>query len=149
MKLLTKVVLIGLVAAAASLGVTTLALASVDTRAIGRTDPKRAASYRLPWFNFSETYTDGAALGVTIGSSRGDAIRAADRAGFTVDPSGWGDNRAGGASLYSASALAAAMDHRPYLVFYDGSDLKRGMIVQFDGDRVAAVSVHYINSEAI
>jgi hypothetical protein len=77
-----------------------VAFTSVDIRMIGRTDPKRAANYRLPWFNFSETYANGRALGIEIGSSKLEAIRAADRAGFVVRPSGWGDDRAGGADLY-------------------------------------------------
>ena len=46
----------------AAVGAVTFAAA--DVREIGRSDPKRAANYRLPLFNFSETYTDGVALDV-------------------------------------------------------------------------------------
>jgi hypothetical protein len=145
----TKVALASLVVALVAVGVLAAALISGDARAIGRTDPKRAANHRIPWHNFSETYTDGEALGVAIGSTRADAIRAANRAGLTVDPSSWGDSRAGGAGLYSRSALLQKMSRQPYLNYYDRTDTKRGMTVQFDGNRVRSVSVHYINSEAL
>ena len=131
----------------AAVGAVTFAAA--DVREIGRSDPKRAANYRLPLFNFSETYTDGVALDVAIGSTKAEAIRAAERTGLTVQPSGWGDSRAGGADLYERSELVATMLRQPYLAFYDAADLKRGMIVDFRGDRVAAIRVYYINFEAI
>ena len=62
----------------AAVGAVTFAAA--DVREIGRSDPKRAANYRLPLFNFSETYTDGVALDgleVVVGDHRrdGDAHR--------------------------------------------------------------------------
>jgi hypothetical protein len=123
--------------------------AAVDSREIGRTDPKRAAKYRLPWFNFSETYTDGAVLGVVIGSTRAEAIAAAEKAGMEVEPSGWGDNRTGGASLYQRSDLVAHMHRQPYLNFSDPNNLKGGMIIDFRDGRVAAVQLHYISSEVI
>ena len=126
-----------------------VALASVDVREIGRSNPKQAANYRLPWFNFSETYIDGAVLGVVVGSAKAEAIRAAERAGLTVGPSGWGDNRAGGASLYDQPALLATMLQQPQLNFHDEADLRRGMTIHFRGDRVASIDVHYINTEAI
>ncbi len=106
MRTRAKVVLSAAVIALAAVGVAVVALGSVDARQIGRTDPKRAANYRVPWFNFSETYVDGEALGVVIGSTRAEAIRAAERASFTVGPSGWGDNRAGGADLYTRPEIA-------------------------------------------
>lgn len=126
-----------------------VALASVDVRKIGRSDPKQAANYRLPWFNFSETYIDGVVLGVVIGSTKSEAIQAAERAGLTVSPSSWGDNRAGGASLYDRATLVATMLRQPYLNFGDEADLHRGMTIRFRGDRLASVAVYYINSEAI
>ncbi len=137
------------VIALAAVGVAVVALGSVDARQIGRTDPKRAANYRVPWFNFSETYVDGEALGVVIGSTRAEAIRAAERASFTVGPSGWGDNRAGGADLYTRPELLEMMRSQPHLNFSDASDTRRGMIVRFRGDRVVSVSIYYINSEAL
>ena len=124
-------------------------IGATHAREIGRSDPKMAANYRLPWFNFSETYIDGLALGVAVGSTKSEAIDAAERAGFTVQPGGWGDNRAGGAGLYERADLVAKMLRQPTLSFYDAGDLKRGMIVDFRGDRVAAIRVHYINFEAI
>jgi hypothetical protein len=132
-------------------GVAALALAvgSADVRKIGRTDPKRAANYRLPWFNFSETYNDGSVLGVAIGSTKTEAIQAAERAGLVVEPGGWGDNRAGGADLYEKTDLLEIMLRQPNLHYYDPNDLKRGMTVEFRNDRVAAVNVFYINFEAI
>jgi hypothetical protein len=142
-----KVVFASFLAVLAAAGVT--AVASVDTRTIGRTDPKRAANYRLPWFNFSETYTDDEVLGVVIGSTRDEAIQAAEQAGLTVQPSGWGDNRAGGADMYRRSALLEAMSRQPHLEYFDRADTKRGMTIRFRGDRVVSVSVYYINSEAI
>jgi hypothetical protein len=126
-----------------------VALASVDVREIGRSNPKQAAKYRLPWFNFSETYVDGSVLGVTIGTTKAVAIQAAERAGLTVGPSGWGDDRAGGASLYDRPTLLATMLRQPYLNFHDEADLRRGMTIHFRGDRVSRVDVHYINTEAI
>lgn len=142
----------GAIALSCVLGVSALAalaLAAVDAREIGRNDPKRAAHYRPPLFNFSETYRDGVVLGVAVGSTKAEAIEAAERAGFTVSPSGWGDDRAGGASLYERSELVATMLRQPYLDFNDAHDLKGGMIVDFRGDRVAAIRVYYINFEAI
>ena len=133
----------GAIAAAA------VAMSSVDAREIGRTNPKRAANYRLPWFNFSETYVDGAALGIAIGSTKGEAIQAAERAGLVVQPSGWGDDRAGGADLYDKSELLAIMLSQPYLNFYDPNDTKQGMTVEFHENRVASINVFYINFEAI
>jgi hypothetical protein len=126
-----------------------VALASVDAREIGRSNPRRAANYRLPWFNFSETYVDGAVLGVVVGSTKAKAIQAAEQAGLSVDPSGWGDDRAGGASLYDRPTLLATMLKQPYLNFYDANDLRRGMTVRFRDGRVARIDVHYINTEAI
>lgn len=129
--------------------VTAVALAAEEAREIGRSDPGRAANYRPPLFNFSETYTDGVALGVAVGSTRVDAIRAAERGGFKVNPGGWGDNRAGGADLYDRSELLATMLRQPYLSFDHADELKGGMILDFQGDRVAAIRVYYINFEAI
>lgn len=125
-----------------------VALASVNVREIGRSNPKKAANYRLPWRNFSETYVDGSVLGVVVGSTKSEAIQAAERGGFTVGPSGWGDNRAGGATLYERPTLLATMLRQPYLNFNDEADLRRGMIVHFRGDRVTSVDVYYINTEA-
>jgi len=133
----------------AIVSIAAIAVASVDTRTIGRTDPKRAANYRLPWFNFSETYTDGEALGVRIGSTKDEAIQAAERAGLTVDPGGWDDNRAGGADLYRRSELIQLMRRQPSLSFGDMTDTKRGMTIRFSGDRVVSVNVYYINSDAL
>lgn len=126
-----------------------VAFASVDVREIGRSNPKKAANYRLPWFNFSESYVDGDVLGVAVGSTKIEAIQAAERAGLTVGPSGWGDNRAGGASLYDRQTLLAIMLRQPYLNFHDEGDSRRGMTIHFRGGRVARIDVHYINAEAI
>jgi hypothetical protein len=131
-----------------SIAAITATVAAPYARELGRSDPKRAAKYRFPWFNFSETYTDGAALGVLIGSTKREAIEAAERAGLIVEPSGWGDNRAGGADLYQRPELVDAMLRQPYLNFGDPKG-KRGMTVDFGNNRVVAVRVHYINSEAI
>jgi hypothetical protein len=146
MRTLTKVVAIaaGLVVLAGS-----VALAAVDVREIGRSNLEEAANYRPPWFNFSETYADGSVLGVVVGSTKAEAIQAAERAGLTVGPSGWGDNRAGGASLYDRPTLLATMLQQPYLNFHDEADLRRGMTIYFRSDRVESVDVHYINTEAI
>ena len=145
----TKVTLGSIAAALLVVLAGSVALAAVDVREIGRSDPKRAASYRLPWFNFSETYVNGEVFGVVIGSTKGEAIEAAERAGLTVSPSGWGDNRAGGASLYDRPALLARMLRQPHLNFNDEADLHRGMIIHFRGDRVTSIEVYYINTEAI
>lgn len=126
-----------------------VALASVDAREIGRSNPKQAANYFLPWRNFSETYIDGAVLRLVVGSTKSEAIQAAERGGFTVGPSGWGDNRAGGATLYDRPTLLATMLRQPYLNFSDEADLRRGMTIYFRGDRVTSIDVHYINTEAI
>jgi hypothetical protein len=144
-----RALLTGVLATVTVAGIAAIAFTSVDARAIGRTDPKRAAHYRLPWFNFSETYTDGQALGITIGSTKPEAVRAATRAGFIVDPSSWGDDRAGGADLYEKSELLATMLRQSHLNFHDPHDTKRGMTISFRADRVALVDVFYINFEAI
>jgi hypothetical protein len=124
------------------------ALGSVDTREIGRSDPKSAANYRVPLRNFSETYTDGVALGISVGSAKAEAIAAAERGGFKVSPSGWGDSRAGASDLYEKRELLAMMLRQPYLIFDHAKD-RTAMIVEFRGDHVAAVKVYYINFEAI
>jgi hypothetical protein len=142
-------VIIGSVAMLAIALAGSVALASVDAREIGRSNPKQAANYRLPWRNFSETYVDGAVLGVVVGSTKAEAIQAAERAGLTVGLSGWGDNRAGGASLHDRPTLLATMLRQPYLNFSDEADLRRGLTIHFRGDRVTSVDVHYINTEAI
>jgi hypothetical protein len=142
-------VIIGSVALLAMALAGSVALASVDAREIGRSNPKQAANYRLPRRNFSETYVDGSVLGVVVGSAKAEAIQAAERAGLTVGPSGWGDNRAGGASLYDRPTLLATMLRQPYLNFSDEADLRRGMTIHFRGDRVTSIDVHYINTEAI
>jgi hypothetical protein len=111
-----------------------VALGLVDSREIGRSSPKEAANYRLPWRNFSETYVHGAVLGVVVGSTKAEAIQAAERAGLTVDPNGWGDNRAGGASLYDRPTLLATMLRQPSLNFSDEVDLRQGMTIHFRGD---------------
>ncbi len=145
----TKTTIKFIVLALAALALVAVVIGSVDVRQLGRTNPKRAANFRLPWFNFSETYTDGKILGVSIGATRAEAIHAAEDAGFEVEPSGWGDARAGGASLYSRSALLAAIAGQPNLYFYNHTDLKNGMRVTFRQDRVVSVNVYYINFEAI
>lgn len=142
-----KVILSGTAVAFAIVLAGAFALASIDVRSIGRSSPKQAAHYRLPGFNFSETYVDGAVLGVVVGSTRTEAIQAAERAGLTVAPGGWGDNRAGGASLYDRSTLLAKMLRQPRLDFNDEADTRRGMIIRFRGDHVASISAYYINSE--
>ncbi len=142
-------VVIGVAMAVAIVLAGSVALASVNVREIGRSNPKQAANYRLPWFNFSETYVDGAVLGVVIGSTKAEAIQAAERAGLTVGPSGWGDNRAGGASLYDRPTLLATMLRQPYLNFGDEVNLRRGLAIHFRGDRVVRIDAHYINTEAI
>ena len=139
----TIVTAFGLIAAV------TVGIGSVNARQIGRTDPKRAANYRLPWFNLSETYADGAVLGVAVGSTKVEAIQAAERTGLVVIPGGWGDNRAGGADLYDKSDLLAMMLRQPHLNFYDPTDSKLGMTIQFRENRVASINVSYINFEAI
>ena len=127
----------------------TAVLNAVDVREIARTDPRRAAHYRPPWFNVSETYTDGVVLGITVGSSKAAAIKAAEAAGFVVSPGSWGDNRAGGAELYARPILVATMLRQSSLNFEDPRNSKQGMTVYFRGDRVASVSVDYINSETL
>ena len=145
MRTRTKTVL----AILAIVGVTSISVAwmgSPHAREIGRTDPKRAALYRPPWFNFFETYRDGQALGVAVGSTKAQAIKAAESAGLMVEPSGWGDDRAGGADLYGRPELIATMLCQPYLN-YHGSRSNFGATVEFQGDRVAAMRVNYINFE--
>jgi len=133
----------------AAISVGMFAWTSVDVRAIGRTDPKRAATHKLPWGNFSETYSDGSAVGLMVGSSKREAIGAADAGGFIVQPSCWGDSRAGGASLYETSELRKMMLRQPVLCFEEAHDLRKGLIVRFHRDRVASIEVYYINSESL
>lgn len=149
MRTRSKLFIGGIATALAMVLAGSVALASVDVKAIGRSNPKEAANYRLPWFNFSGNHVDGAVLGVVVGSTRAEAIQAAERAGLTVGPSGWGDNRAGGASLYDRPTLLATMLRQPHLNFHDATDLRRGMTIHFRGDRVARIDVHYINTETI
>jgi hypothetical protein len=149
MRTKSKVAIGGIATTLAIVLAGSVALTSVDVREIGRSDPKRAAHYRLPWFNFFESYSDGAVLGVVVGSTKAEAIEAAERAGLTVAPGSWGDNRAGGASLYDRPTLLATMLEQPVLDFYDEADLRRGMNIYFRGDRVTRIDVYYINTESI
>ncbi|TXC68303.1 hypothetical protein FSZ31_11535 [Sphingorhabdus soli] len=126
-----------------------LVLALIDVPKIGRSDPKQAAKYRPPLFNFFETYVSGSVLGVAVGSTKADAIQAAELAGLTVEPSGWGDNRAGGASLYERPNLLATMLRQTHLNFHDEADLLGGMTIHFSDGRVERIEVHYINTELI
>jgi hypothetical protein len=144
-----KRIILIVAAALGVIGAGALAWRSIDVSEIGRTDPRRAANYRLPWGNFSEIYTDGSALGVVIGSTKRVAITTAERGGFVVQPSCWDDSRAGGASLYERSDLLATMLHQSILCFSDPQDLKKGMIIRFRNDRVVSIEVYYINSESI
>lgn len=149
MKTRTKLILGSISTAGAMVWAGSVVLASMDVRQIGRSNPKEAANYRPPWLNFAETYVDGEVLGVAVGSTRAEAIHAAKRANLTVEPSGWGDNRAGGASLYDEPRLLATMLRPQHLNFHDEADLRRGMTIHFRGDRVERIDVHYINTEAI
>jgi hypothetical protein len=132
---------------AVGIGVGTLAYAR--SYELGRTDPHRAASYRPPLFNFSETYTDGTALGIAIGSSREAAIRAAEAGGYVVVPAGWGDDRPGGAGLYEKAELYRTMLRQSQLSWRDARGVWSGMIVEFHDDRVRSVNVYYINFEML
>ena len=124
-------------------------LSTVYARDIGRTNPCAAANFQLPWFNFSETYTEGLALGVAVGSTKAEAIRSAEQSGMQVDPSGWSDNRAGGVDLYGPMELHSKMLQQPYLIFHDPENLEGSMIINFRKDRVSNVEVYCINTEAI
>jgi hypothetical protein len=124
--------------------ISAVVLNSADSRELGRSDPKRAARYIL---NFSENYTDGVVLGIAVGSTKTEAIQASERAGLTVNPGCWGDNRAGGASLYDKPQLNTAMLRQPHLCFYDADDLRKGLTVDFRGNHVTAIRVYYINIE--
>lgn len=124
-------------------------LAFARSYEIGRTNPHRAASYRPPLFNFSETYTDGTALGIAIGSSKEEAIRAAEAGGFVVVPAGWGDDRPGGAALYGKPELRRTMLRQDQLSWRDPRGIWSGMIVEFRDGRVRSVNVYYINFETM
>lgn len=132
---------------AALIGGGTLAFAR--SYELGRTNPHRAASYRPPLFNFSETYTDGTALGIAIGSSKEDAIRAAEAGGFIPVPAGWGDDRPGGAALYAKEELHRTMLRQSQLSWRDPRGVWSGMIVEFRDERVHSVNVYYINFEML
>ncbi|HEY0625025.1 hypothetical protein [Sphingomonas sp.] len=144
-----KLLLAGIVVAAAGLGAGAMAFASARSYEIGRTDPRRAAGYRPLFYNFSETYTDGTALGITIGSSKEQAIRAAEAGGFVVNPAGWGDARPGGAALYEPGELHRTMLRQDHLSFRDRRELWSGMILEFRNGRVRSVNVYYINFESV
>lgn len=130
-----------------AVGIGIWALAYARSYELGRTDPHRAASYRPPLFNFSETYTDGTALGIAIGASREAAIRAAEAGGYIVVPAGWGDDRPGGAALYEPSDLHRTMLRQNQLSWRDPRGVWSGMIVEFRDGRVHSVNVYYINFE--
>jgi len=146
MKTWSKVILASITAGLILVAAGSATLTLVDVREIGRTDPKRAASYSPPLFNFSESYVEGAVLGVIVGSTKSEAIQAVEKAGLTVSPSGWGDNRAGGASLYDSTTLLKTMLRQPYLNFHHVTNISHGMTIHFNGDRVQRIDIHYINS---
>jgi hypothetical protein len=144
-KLGLSLLLLGVIGAGSAF----IAFRSVDVRELGRSDPRQAASHLLPWRNFAETYTDGSVLGIAVGSPKAEAIRAAERAGLEVSPSGWGDSRAGGASLYDRRALVASMLAQDHLAFSDPRDLRRELILHFHGGRLSSVEVYYVKFEAL
>src|SRR5437764_11506030 len=76
---------------------------------IGRTRPDIAGLLRPPLFDFGQTYPSGSAAGFTVGMSKPVAGTTARRLKFAIEPSCWGDFRAGGESLYSDSQIGARM----------------------------------------
>jgi hypothetical protein len=122
-----------------------IAYVSVDERELGRTDPRRAAFYSGLLGNFSETYTDGSAIGFTIGMSKAEALDAAVKAKLIVQPDSWGDYRAGGASLYTPEELRAqAMSSENFYPRFRRDRLTADLI--FDQDRLRSISVRYYNN---
>ena len=125
---------------------TAIAYFNVDERALGRTNPRRAAFYSPPLGNFVETYADGTALGFTVGMPKERALQLATKSGFTVEPISWGDNRAGGAELYTADELRAkAMTVDSLHMSTDREDVEL-LTLNFDRDRVRSITVGYINN---
>jgi hypothetical protein len=118
----------------------------VDTRTIGRTDLRRAASFR---FNFVETYSTGSVLGVKIGQTKLAAIQSAEQAGFQLQPSAWGDNRAGGANLYERSELLEKAMKMDTIHMGGRTDTKQAIELRFNENRLIAIKLLYINFENI
>ena len=118
----------------------------IDTRTMGRTDPQRAASFRL---NFVETYLTGSVLGLQIGQSKLAAIKSAEQAGFELQPTSWGDNRAGGADLYGRSELIEKAMGQNVIPMGGRTNTKQGLTLYFKKDRLRAIEVIYINFENI
>jgi hypothetical protein len=123
-----------------------IAYVSVDEHELGRIDPRRAAFYSGPSGVFDATYTDGSALGFTIGMPKDEAMDVAAKAGLVAQPDGWGDYRAGGASLYTPEALRAqAMSPANLYPQFRRDD---GLTVEllFDEVGVSMISVRYYGS---
>lgn len=117
-----------------------------DEKEIGRTNPRLAASYSPPWGNFVETYTDGTALGFTVGMPRESALEAAAKSGFTVAPNSWGDNRAGGSSLYTAKELRRQAMLAETLDFESKNENVEVLYMSFNRNRIRSITVGYINN---
>jgi len=131
-----------------SIGALVIALPHiVDTKAMGRIDPQRAASFQPLLFNFSESYSDGRVMGIGIGASKVEAIEAAEKAGYVLNPSSWGDNRAGGSDLYQRSELQRLALRQPVLSFTKAP--RGGMIISFRGESVEKIQLFHINNEII
>jgi len=121
-----------------------IAYVSVDERELGRTNPRGAAFYSPPLGNFVETYSDGTALGFAVGMPRERALQVAAKSGFIVEPISWGDNRAGGADLYSTEELWAQAKAVESLDLSTDREDVEILTLSFHKDRVRSITVGYI-----
>jgi hypothetical protein len=115
----------------------------VDEKEIGRTDPKRAAFYSAPSSGFYEAYEEGPVLGFTVGMSKSAALGAIEASGFVIDTNSWGDNRAGGASLYTRSELDRQARSVSALSLESRKIPGTAVDLLFAGDRVVTILVSY------
>lgn len=113
---------------------------------IGRSNPSLASLFRPIWFNFNETYVDGQAMGFAIGTGKDEVIAAVFENGYEVQPSCWGDNRAGGESLYTRNELIDAMQSRDAICI--GAD-RTSIILRFSEATLRSVEVTFVRNELI
>ena len=133
-------------AAVSMIAGTAIAYVSVDEREMGRTNPRRAAFYSPPLGNFVETYSEGTALGFTVGMPRERALQVAAKSGFIVNPISWGDNRAGQADLYSADELRARAMRAESIDFETNNENVEVLELSFYRNRIRSITVGYINT---
>jgi hypothetical protein len=115
---------------------------------VGRSSPRTASLLRPPLFNFSETYKDGRVLVFEVGMSKRELHNVVfSDSRIKIDPSCWGDYRAGGAKFYSRGQIANALrDNSVICVDYAEEGF---LTIKTVGETVTEIQSYYIRTELL